>query len=75
MKDTRQSAGKKRSPDNFECWHCCETGHMEKDCTLKKRSDELKAARNQKRFGKKGSAMVANGDNTEQSLILWPDLD
>jgi len=48
---------------------------MEKDCTLKKRLDEIKAARNQKRFGKKGSAMVANGDNTEQSLILRSDLD
>jgi len=74
-KDTGQSAGKKRSWDNFECWHCCETGHLEKDCTLKKRSDELKAVRNQKHFDKKGSAMVANGDNTEQSLILRSDLD
>jgi len=74
-KDTGQSAGKKHSQDNFECWHCCETGHMEKDCTLKKRSDELKAAWNQKRFGKKESAMVANGDNTKQSLVLRSDLD
>jgi len=24
-----QSAGKKCSQDNIECWHCCETGHME----------------------------------------------
>jgi len=48
---------------------------MEKVCTLKKRSDELKAAWNQKRFDKNGSAMVSNGDNTEQSLVLWLDLD
>jgi len=74
-KDTGQTAGKKRSRDNIECWHCCETGHTEKDCTLKKRSDELEAAQNQKRFGKKGSVMVANGDNTEQSLVLRSNLD
>jgi len=70
-----QSAGKKHFWNNIECWHCCETGHMKKDCTLKKRSDELKATWNQKRFGKKGSTMVVNGDNTEQSLILQSDID
>jgi hypothetical protein len=74
-KDTGQTAGKKRSRDNTECWYCLETGHMEKDCPLKKRSNESKAARNQKRFGKKGSAMAADGDNTEQSLVLRSDLD
>ena len=67
--------GKKRSRNNTECWHCWETGHMEKDCPLKKTTDEFKATRNQKRFGKKGRAMVANGDNTEQSLVLRSDLD
>jgi hypothetical protein len=75
-KDTGQTAGKKRSRDNTKCWYCWETGHMEKDCPLKKRTNEFKAARNQKRFGKKkGSAMVANGDSTEQSLVLRSDLD
>ena len=74
-KDTGQTAGKKHSWDKIKCWHCCETSHMEKDCTLKKSLDELKAIQNQIRFGKKESKMVANGDNTKQSLVFQSNLD
>ena len=62
-------------PQQHRVWRCWENGHLEKDYPLKKRTDEFKPTQNQKQFGKKGRAMVANGDNTKQSLVLRSDLD
>ena len=74
QKDSQQTSGKKRSRDDFECWHCWQTGHTERNCPLKKRTEEFKARRNQKQFGSKGKAMAADGDSIEEK-VLRPNLD
>jgi len=60
FQDGQQTSGRKHSRDDIECWHCWQTGHTEKNCLLKKSTEEFKARRNQKQFGSKGRAMAAD---------------
>jgi len=60
FQDGQQTSRRKRSRDDIECWHCWQTGHTERNCPLKKRTEEFKARRNQKQFGSKGRAMAAD---------------
>ena len=72
QKDSQQNSGRKHTRDDMECWHCWQTEHTERNCPLKKRTEEFKARRNQKQFGMKGKAMAANGNEEE---VLRSNLD
>jgi hypothetical protein len=71
-KDNQQTSGRKRSRDDIECWHCWQTGHTERNCPIKKKTEDFKATRNQKQFSNKGRALAADGDEKE---VLRSNLD
>ena len=55
-----------KSPDNG-CWHCGEMGHNQRDCSVKRRGEEMRKMYKRARVDQEGLSTTASNANTAKT--------